>query len=128
MNLVSIEELYNKAKSDIQILQNTEVAKSSEISEYENKIESIKEEISVLRIQVDTYQKDFESERSSRQNMAGERDNLLIELKKLQTSNQKLIEEIESNTKENGKTSKNLKKETNGEVKKPTKPTIVSII
>ncbi|KAL5280189.1 key family protein [Megaselia abdita] len=97
VNLVSLEELHMKAKSDLQLLQSNEATKSEAFVEYENKIKNIQEEMTILRIQVDTYQKDFESERTSRQSMAGERDNLLVELKKLQNSNQQLMEEAKSN-------------------------------
>lgn len=99
VNLVSCEELYKKAKFDIKALQSNEGKKSIEVVEYENKLKSIEDEVTVLRIQVDTYKKDFEAERCSRENLAGERDNLWLELRKLQTSNQKLVEEAELNSK-----------------------------
>lgn len=127
VNLISLEELYHKAKFDINILQNDEFNHSKSLTEYENKIKNIKEEMAILQIQVDTYQKDFESERDSRQNMAGERDNLLIELKNLQICNQKLIEEAESNL---SRTRKNLvasNQKANKEIATLKKPMVSNI-
>lgn len=122
VSLSSYEELNQNAKLDLQMLQNKEAKKSQEIIEYENQMKSIKEEIVILRIQVDTYKKDFESERCSRQSMAGERDNLLGELRKLQDSNQKLVEEAELNSTQIRKASEISKKRFKDEVKKPTQP------
>lgn len=95
VNYTSLEELYKKATADIECLRNKESMKTNVLNDYEIKFKDINEEMKILQIQVETYRKDFESERESRQNMAGERDYLLVELKKLQQNNQKLIEDAE---------------------------------
>lgn len=56
----------------------------------------MKQEINLLRMQLDIYSKDFQMERESRQKLAGEKDQLLMDLKMLQKRNQQLIEQTQA--------------------------------
>lgn len=92
---------HEKTKSELEQLKKDKMTTTGYAqAQYEKKIKNAQDEISMLRIQVDTYKKDFEAERCSRESMAGERDSLLNTLSKLQITNQKLIMESESNLKQ----------------------------
>lgn len=69
--------------------------KSATFVEFQTERDEIKEELAVLRQQVDVYSRDFEMERNARQNLAGEKDQLLNDLRALQRKNQELIEDAQ---------------------------------
>lgn len=93
VNLTSTEELLKNANAEIATLK---ALHATELDGKMAEIESLNSEKELLRAQLDVYRTDFESERSSRQDMANEREEILSDLKLLQRRNQQLIEESQA--------------------------------
>ncbi|XP_037295203.1 optineurin isoform X3 [Manduca sexta] len=54
-----------------------------------------KEDVELLRAQIDVYKNDFEEEREARERIAAEKDNILADLQGLQRRNQDLMKELQ---------------------------------
>ncbi|XP_049964693.1 optineurin isoform X1 [Schistocerca serialis cubense] len=66
-----------------------------ELTKEVKKLEQEKEEIPVLKAQAEVYQSDFIAEREARANLAGEKEKLAEDLRKLHRQNKELREELE---------------------------------
>ena len=92
VNYLGANDQLTQLKCDIALLKAQDMQKSEQFTAFEKERDSMRDEMALLRQQVEVYSKDFEMERVSRQSIAGERDNLLQDLRALQRKNQELIE------------------------------------
>ncbi|XP_053964997.1 NF-kappa-B essential modulator [Anastrepha ludens] len=95
VNLAASEELVNQLKSDIDLLKTSDEEKTEQFENYTKQREEMREELDLLRQQVDVYSRDFQLERTAREEMAGEKAQLLDDLRLLQRKNQTLVEQVE---------------------------------
>ncbi|XP_067631999.1 NF-kappa-B essential modulator isoform X2 [Eurosta solidaginis] len=93
-NLKASEELVYQLQTDIAVLQSTDAERTAQFVIYTTQRDQMSEEIGVLRQQVDVYTRDFQLERTAREEMAGEKAQLLEDLRALQRVNQKLTEQV----------------------------------
>ncbi|XP_037940929.1 NF-kappa-B essential modulator [Teleopsis dalmanni] len=91
VNLTAAKEIIKKSQADIEILRSNDFEKSQIFESYETERKKLKEEMLLLRQQVEIYSKDFVAETTIRQNLATEKDQLLNDLRILQRKNQELI-------------------------------------
>lgn len=95
VNLTAAEELLKKAQVDINTLKCKDVEKNELFSQYEEEKKKMKHDLELFKQQLEVYRSDFEIERTAREELAGQKDQLLTDLKLLQRRNQQLIEENE---------------------------------
>ncbi|XP_011214848.2 NF-kappa-B essential modulator isoform X2 [Bactrocera dorsalis] len=91
-NLTVSEELVNQLQSDIALLKANDKEKTAQFEIYATQRAEMREELDVLRQQVDVYSRDFQLERTAREEMAGEKAQLLDDLRALQRKNHELSE------------------------------------
>ncbi|XP_050323500.1 NF-kappa-B essential modulator isoform X3 [Bactrocera neohumeralis] len=92
VNLTVSEELVNQLQSDIALLKANDKEKTAQFEIYATQRTEMREELDVLRQQVDVYSRDFQLERTAREEMAGEKAQLLDDLRALQRKNHELSE------------------------------------
>ncbi|XP_026463811.1 NF-kappa-B essential modulator-like isoform X3 [Ctenocephalides felis] len=81
--------------------------KSDEILKKQEEIDNLKKdqpEIDVLKQQLDIYKEDFETERKARATLAGEKDNAVSDLRKLQQRNEELLQRLKNIAEQNKST------------------------
>jgi len=91
-SLLACQEQLKNAQIDINVLKSNDDEKTKHFESYEKERDEMRNEISILRTQVEIYSKDFEMERVARQNLAGEKEKILTDLRLLQRRNQDLLE------------------------------------
>ena len=82
-----------KTQADINVLKSNDTEKSDSFVKFQNERDELKVNMDILKTQVELYRKDFEMERTARENLAGEKEQILTDLRLLQRRNQQLIEE-----------------------------------
>nr|XP_036228389.1 NF-kappa-B essential modulator isoform X2 [Bactrocera oleae] len=92
VNLTVSEELVNQLKTDIALLKANDKEKTELFEIYASQRAEMREELDVLRQQVDVYSRDFQLERTAREEMAGEKVQLIDDLRELQRKNHELSE------------------------------------
>ncbi|XP_011192679.1 NF-kappa-B essential modulator isoform X2 [Zeugodacus cucurbitae] len=91
-NLAASESQVNQLQSDIALLKANDKEKTAQFEIYATQRTEMREELDVLRQQVDVYSRDFQLERTAREEMAGEKAQLLDDLRSLQRKNHELSE------------------------------------
>ncbi|XP_017479064.1 PREDICTED: NF-kappa-B essential modulator isoform X1 [Rhagoletis zephyria] len=94
VNLTASEELVNQLQSDIALLKASDKEKTEQFEVHARQRDEMREELGILRQQVDVYSRDFQLERTAREEMAGEKAQLLDDLRALQRKNQSLTEQL----------------------------------
>ncbi|CAD7014155.1 NF-kappa-B essential modulator [Ceratitis capitata] len=94
VNLTASEEMVNQLRSDIALLKANDKEKTDQFELYALQRDEMREELGILRQQVDVYSRDFQLERTAREEMAGEKVQLLDDLRSLQHKNQALSEQV----------------------------------
>lgn len=92
--LMSKEETLTQQKQQI-----------AELTEAVKKLKQESEEIPVLKAQAEVYQSDFVAEREARANLAGEKEKLAEDVRKLNRQNKELREELEKYRNDRGRSS-----------------------
>uniref|UniRef100_A0A6M2DHJ9 Putative polyubiquitin binding domain of nemo n=1 Tax=Xenopsylla cheopis TaxID=163159 RepID=A0A6M2DHJ9_XENCH len=90
-----IEKLNADISEKIEIIN----SKSEEIDKKQQELDNVKKEqadIDLLKQQLDVYKEDFEAERKARSELAGEKENILVDLRRLQQRNEELLQRLKN--------------------------------
>ncbi|XP_072942808.1 optineurin isoform X2 [Epargyreus clarus] len=96
--VVSKQESKPSSAVNVEALTSALVARGQEIQGLQSEIAALKghkEDIDLLKAQIDLYKSDFEAERESRQKMASEKENIATDLRTAQRRIQELVTQLE---------------------------------
>uniref|UniRef100_A0A2M4A9M1 Putative polyubiquitin binding domain of nemo n=1 Tax=Anopheles triannulatus TaxID=58253 RepID=A0A2M4A9M1_9DIPT len=86
-NVKAAEQVYTASRVDMQKLYDELKERDTSIEQLRADVRAATDQISVLRAQSEIYQKDFEAERTAREELASEKSRILAEFEVLQRQN-----------------------------------------
>lgn len=95
INLTSTEELHKQMQATITTLRASSMEHSKRAEQYAAELKSAREQIDLLNAQVDVYRTDFQQERSAREKLVNEKENIITDLQLLQKRNKELIDDAQ---------------------------------
>ncbi|XP_052895094.1 NF-kappa-B essential modulator [Anopheles moucheti] len=89
-NVKAAEQIYAATRVETQKLFDDIKSRDDNIEQLRNEISVLQERVQMLTVQSDIFQKDFEAERTAREELAGEKSRILSEFEVLQRRNVEL--------------------------------------
>uniref|UniRef100_A0A182PV73 CCHC NOA-type domain-containing protein n=1 Tax=Anopheles epiroticus TaxID=199890 RepID=A0A182PV73_9DIPT len=104
MNLKAAEQVYATSRAETQQLFDDIKKRDDTIVELRQQLTVLQERVQMLTVQSDIFQKDFEAERTAREELAGEKSRILAEFEVLQRRNADLTTQVSQTESERAET------------------------
>uniref|UniRef100_A0A182QWA1 CCHC NOA-type domain-containing protein n=1 Tax=Anopheles farauti TaxID=69004 RepID=A0A182QWA1_9DIPT len=105
-NVKAAEQVYTASRTEMQQLYDDLKIRDDTIADVRKQLAALQEQVQVLTAQSDIFQKDFEAERTARQELASEKSRILAEFEVLQRRNTELTSQVSRTESERVETAK----------------------